>query len=328
MLMANKTKVDDKDYLCFTAVAANSTIRLNKVGEPYNISLETSRDKKTWTEYHWTWNDESDHSLGATGDIISLTNAGDKVYWRECTPDDNPDKGKFSYGSDNDNDYYLFALTGSIALSGNLISLLDKTISTNDVVNQAFKSLFRNQSSLVSVSEFNFSDIGDKSFAHCFLSSGIENIELNMNVCRNASMYTMFSSSSNLRKAKVVVNSVQGSSVLSRLFRYCSALSYIEVNFPLWFTNTNVFLDWVQNVSSTGIFVCPAALPTERGANRIPENWTIKKKGYYYNGAFYNDENHTTATVLTAGEYYIDIPTQDEYYYNGSDLILWGGPTS
>jgi len=64
------------DWLCFTAEEANSTVRLNKVGSPNAISLETSTNGSTWADYGWN---------GATGDTLTLANVGDKVYMRAKT---------------------------------------------------------------------------------------------------------------------------------------------------------------------------------------------------------------------------------------------------
>lgn len=59
--------------LCFTAGQANSTVRFDKVGSPNAISLETSTDNTTWTDYTWS---------GNTGATLTLANVGDKVYMR------------------------------------------------------------------------------------------------------------------------------------------------------------------------------------------------------------------------------------------------------
>ena len=64
------------DALCFTAEEANSTLHLDKVGSPNAISLETSMDGNTWSDYSWTEN---------TGDTLTLANVGDKVYMRAKT---------------------------------------------------------------------------------------------------------------------------------------------------------------------------------------------------------------------------------------------------
>lgn len=63
-------------WLCFTATQANSTVRLDKVGSPDAVSLETSIDGSSWTDYSWT---------DSTGDTLTLANIGDKVYMRAKT---------------------------------------------------------------------------------------------------------------------------------------------------------------------------------------------------------------------------------------------------
>lgn len=89
--------------LCFTAEQTNSTVRLDKVGSPDAISLETSTNGSTWTDYGWTDN---------TGDTVTLANVGDKVYMRAKTENQ-------TIGSSGSN-YYKFVMTGNIAASGNI----------------------------------------------------------------------------------------------------------------------------------------------------------------------------------------------------------------
>lgn len=92
------------DWLCFTAEQDGSTLRLDKVGSPAEIYLETSNDEGvTWTDYSWT---------DKTGDALTLTNVGDKVYFRAKTENQ-------TIGSSNKN-YYQFKMTGKIAASGNI----------------------------------------------------------------------------------------------------------------------------------------------------------------------------------------------------------------
>lgn len=91
-------------YLCFTAEQANSTLTLNKVWSPTAVSLETSTDWQTWSDY-------------TIGSLITLVNIGDKVYWRNksSTQDFN------GYW-----DQYRFSITWSIVWSWDITSLLNK----------------------------------------------------------------------------------------------------------------------------------------------------------------------------------------------------------
>ena len=83
------------DLLCFTAEKANSTLHLDKVGSPDAISLKTSTDGNTWTDYSWT---------NSTGDTLTLANVGDKVYFMAKTENQ-------TIGSSSSN-YYKFVMTG------------------------------------------------------------------------------------------------------------------------------------------------------------------------------------------------------------------------
>lgn len=92
-----------KEPLCFTAMQANSTVQLDKAGSPDVISLETSTNGSTWTDYSWT---------DSSGDTLTLANVGDKVYMRAKTENQ-------TIGNSNPN-HYKFTMTGKIAASGNI----------------------------------------------------------------------------------------------------------------------------------------------------------------------------------------------------------------
>ena len=115
---------DTTDYLCFTASQANSMVRLNRVGSPSTISLEYSVDKKTWTEY--TWN-------GNTGATITLANMWDSVWWR----------GNNDRFSTSDSSYFIFFVNGKVCVSGNVMSLLKKSVKSDTIPTQyCFSHLF------------------------------------------------------------------------------------------------------------------------------------------------------------------------------------------
>jgi hypothetical protein len=61
------------------------------------------------------------------------------------------------------------------------------------------------------------------------------------------------------------------------MFSYCTNLNNINVNFSAWNPETATFY-WVQNVSSSGTFTCPADLPEEFGESRIPTGCTVVRK--------------------------------------------------
>ena len=95
--------------LCFTANSSGSTVQLNKVGEPYEATLVYSTTGTTWQPYTF-------------GQSITLANEGGRVYF--CNASDDLGKG---FSRDFMSNYYQFAMTGSVAASGSVMSLLDNT---------------------------------------------------------------------------------------------------------------------------------------------------------------------------------------------------------
>ena len=122
-------------WLCFTALTAGSSISTtNQGGTVTNTpSLEYSYDGKNWEPF--TLNTGYD----ATNTRVPLANAGDKVYLRATgTNDSFSESGK----------YIKFKMEGSIAASGNIMSLLDKDCRTLSVPDNAFQYLFYNNTTL------------------------------------------------------------------------------------------------------------------------------------------------------------------------------------
>ena len=56
------------------------------------------------------------------------------------------------------------------------------------------------------------------------------------------------------------------------MFKGCTKLNYIKVNFTEWGDETD---GWVDGVSSTGTFIKPSRLRELYGINNIPIGWTV-----------------------------------------------------
>ena len=102
------------DYLCFTAEEAGSTIAMAVNGTPTKgQAFEYSTDGTNWSVF----------TPGTT--TITLANVGDKVYFR----------GDNTTVSESSSVYYKFVMSGKIAASGNIMSLLDKTCQSTTIAN-------------------------------------------------------------------------------------------------------------------------------------------------------------------------------------------------
>jgi hypothetical protein len=89
-----------------------------------------------------------------------------------------------------------------------------------------------------------------------------------------ASCYNqLFYGCSSLTKAPVLPARILSDGCYNKLFEGCKNINEITVNFTKWTEQTT---NWVNGISQTGTFNCPASLPKEFGVNRIPEGWTVK----------------------------------------------------
>ena len=101
------TEIDPLTYsICFKALEAGSTIKLNRIGTPTLIELEYSFDNSTWNAYSWDEPDELNTTM-QDGLAITLNNLNDKVYFRNQS-------STFSTGALN---YYQFEMTGVFEVS-------------------------------------------------------------------------------------------------------------------------------------------------------------------------------------------------------------------
>ena len=100
--------------LCFTSKQAGSTVAMSVKGTPTKgQAFEYSTDGTNWSVF----------TPGTT--TITLANAGDKVYFR----------GDNTTVSESDSTYYKFVMSGKIAASGNIMSLLDTTCQSTTISN-------------------------------------------------------------------------------------------------------------------------------------------------------------------------------------------------
>ena len=122
------------DYLCFTSEVAKSTVEMSVSGTPTKgQAFETSTDEINWSAF----------TPGTT--TITLSNVGDKVYFR----------GDNTTVSESSFIYYNFVMTGKIAASGNIMSLLDKTCQSLTISNShCFFRMFQDCTSLTTAPSF------------------------------------------------------------------------------------------------------------------------------------------------------------------------------
>ena len=221
--------------LCFTAEEANSTLHLDKVGSPNAISLETSMDGNTWTDYSWT---------NKAGDTLTLANIGDKVYMRAKT--ENQTIGSSLSKS------YKFVMTGKIAASGNIQTLLKADGSRTDAPKYCYCGIFSSCSSLTTAPELPATTLA----LGCY--------------------YSMFAGCTSLTTAPALPATTLVDYCYSNMFSYCSNLNTIKLGYTGNFANapSGAFSGWVAGVAQTGTFYYNGS-DTTTGESAIPSGWTV-----------------------------------------------------
>ena len=151
------------DPLCFTAEEAGSTIKMSKHRSPPTVYLETSYtgEEGSWSDFIVCTEDENGNSNN-DGTTIILANVGDKVYFRA-----KQDNQQFAIDG---NKYNKFVMTGKIAASGNINTLLKADGSVLDLTgrNYCYFYMFKGCTSLTQAPELPATTLADYCYDRMF----------------------------------------------------------------------------------------------------------------------------------------------------------------
>lgn len=217
------------DYLCFTSTG-NSTVAMRQEGTPNTSANKVIQYKLNDGEWQ-TWD------LSA----VSLAD-GDKMYVK--SDDDIPTGEQDGF----DEIYKCFVMTGSIAASGNIMSLLNFS---NTLPNFAFYSLFKRCTSLTQAPSLPATTLAPRCYYH------------------------MFSDCSSLVQAPELPATTLERNCYAFMFTNCRKLNYVKAMF---ITNQNLtaLQQWLDYVSPTGTFVKSANATWNNTDAGIPTGWTVE----------------------------------------------------
>ena len=256
-----------RDYLCFTANTANSTVELVKNGDAYDVILQYSTDDcESWQTV--------DFSTSTTTGTIMLEEANDKVYFRNIRQAS--DVSGFSKDYASGNNHYQFKMSGSIAASGNVMSLVDSDVETEIIpAEYCFYRLFEDCKALTSAPELPADILKDNCYDSMFircmnLTSAPELPAMNLaKYCYESIFYRCTS----LKKAPALNAMNLAYCCYEMMFHGCQNLNHVKVAFTEWTDDATD--NWLEDVASTGTLVCPDALDkTQTGVSNIPTGWT------------------------------------------------------
>ena len=219
-----------KDYLCFTSTG-NSTVKLEQSGYETGITkgkvFQYKINNGQWKNWNWS--------------KVSLSN-GDKMYIKS---DDTKPMSEFLT---NYTSHKYFVMTGSIAASGNIMSLLNFSDTLTD---HGFYNLFKYCTALTSAPELPSTTMAPWCYAW------------------------MFQGCTSLVQAPELPAIELADSCYVHMFDGCTKLNYVKA----MFTSAACALDtgyWLANVSPTGTFIKNRQAEWTPDVANIPHEWTVK----------------------------------------------------
>lgn len=176
------------------------------------------------------------------GDTIVLTNVGDKVYFRAS-------RENYSILPGEASKYYKFTMSGTIAASGNIQSLLKADCSRTDAPEYVYTHLFDGCRSLTSAPTLPATTLGET----CY--------------------YMMFNGCSNLTTAPDLPATTLANSCYTAMFSDCTSLTSVKIYYTGFFSK-QYFTAWLSGILTTGTLYYNGS-DTSGAASYIPNNWTV-----------------------------------------------------
>ena len=241
----------ERDYLCFTSTG-DSNVSMLQVNEPTDISKNKVIQYKLNDGQWQIWD------LSA----ISLVD-GDKMYVK--SDDEIPIAEGLTHKR--------FVMTGSIAASGNVMSLFNFSTTLK---NYAFYGLFELCTSLTQAPALPATTLAPSCYSDMFsgctsltTAPALPATTLTINCYQN-----MFYGCTSLIQAPELPATTLADGCYYSMFTDCSKLNYVKAMFttdPFGITNY-----WLYGVSETGTFVKNASATWTNNDAGIPSGWTVQ----------------------------------------------------
>lgn len=200
----------ENEPLCFTAVSSDSTVKLVKGGvEAPDVSLQYKVNNDSWGDY-------------TIGNPITLSNVGDKVYFRATS--ENSAMAVYSLPDvENSN---IFEMSGKIAASGNVMSLLSSSCTSLSGRASCFAYLFYNCTSLTQAPELPAEALEDFCYSNMFdgCTGLIVAPKLPATELQTECYSSMFSSCTSLTQAPELLAEELGTQCYCSMFSGCTSL--------------------------------------------------------------------------------------------------------
>ena len=247
------TPEPEQDYLCFTSTG-DSTVEMQQNGTP-NTSANKVIQYKLNNGQWQTW------------DLSTVTlHDGDKMYLKSA--DEIPMSESYEI-------YKQFTITGSIAASGNIMSLLNFS---DTLTNSTFYCLFKSCESLTQAPELPATTLAPGCYSFMFndCTSLTSAPALPTTTLVNSCYDGMFYGCTSLETAPELPATTLVQYCYYNIFEHCSKLNYVKAMF-IDIQTVRDFVDfWLYGVSSTGTFVKNSAATWTNDEAGIPSGWTVQ----------------------------------------------------
>ena len=269
----------ERDYLCFTSTG-DSTVAMTQNGTPNTSAGKVIQYKLNDGQWQ-TWD------LSA----VSLAD-GDKLYLK--SDDTIP-------VSESNSIFKQFAMTGSIATSGNIMSLLNFSDTLTDY---AFLILFDHCASLTTAPKLPATTLAETCYFRMFnactsLTTAPELPATTLTTACYNSMFMgceslvtvpalpattlgdrcygqMFMNCTSLVQAPELPATELTNYCYSGMFRGCTNLNYVKAMFTTDLSYGSYLSNWLTSVSETGTFVKNSAATWTNEQAGIPTGWTVQ----------------------------------------------------
>ena len=243
-----------RDYLCFTSTG-NSTVAMAEFNNLTDISKNKVIQYKINDGQWQTW------------DLSAVTLAdGDKMYLKS------DDTMPISEGYTG---FRAFTMTGSIAASGNVMSLLNFSDTLTDC---AFYRLFEYCSALTAAPALPATTLTEECYYRMFrgCTSLTQAPALPATTLENHCYDAMFQDCTSLTTAPELPATTLTNYCYSYMFHGCTKLNYVKAMFTSAPVSTYGLNLWLNNVSPTGTFVKNSAATWTNDDAQIPSGWTVQ----------------------------------------------------
>ena len=245
------TPEPERDYLCFTSTD-NSTVAMTQNGTPDRSAGKVIQYKLNDGQWQ-TWD------LSA----ISLTD-GDKMYLK--SDDEIP-------VSETSDIYKRFIISGYIAASGNIMSLLNFS---DTLTPYAFYNLFQSCAALTTTSELPATTLANGCYNGMFSSciSLTQAPALPALILKYGCYNEMFRGCTSLTTGPELPAKELANWCYNYMFDGCTKLNYVKALFTQF--NDAGPSNWLRNVSATGTFVKSKDATWTNDEVGIPSGWTVQ----------------------------------------------------